>query len=216
MRVAVICEHSGRVRDAFATRGHYAISCDILPSATPGEHIQGDCRDYRSLWESMDLIICHPPCTFLSNVANRALKEKPARRLQRKKAYDFCMWLWNLKVPKLCLENPKGFLNNRFPEGAPIKPQIIQPYYFGDREMKTTCLWLRGLPPLQHYSENDLFHQQTHTEKPEPKYICQGEKSKGKKIYFVEGVNGVSGAERAKIRSTTFFGIAAAMADQWG
>ena len=162
MRVAVICERSGIVRDEFIKRGHYAISCDIEPSEKPGPHIQGDCRNYD--WSDYDLIIAHPPCTFLSNVANAAFKKNPERKNDRFEAFDFCMYIWNLPVKKMCLENPAGYLNSHFKKAD----QTIHPYFFGDREMKRTCLWLRGLPLLMHHKENDLFFKKTHTKKPEP------------------------------------------------
>lgn len=211
MNVAVLCERSGRVRDAFAALGHYAISCDLQQSDTPGNHIQGDCRNY--VWNSFDIIIAHPPCTYLSVVANRAMKEKPARRLLQKKAFEFFMWCYWLPAKiGVCIENPVGYVNSHF-----RKPdQIIHPWFFGDREMKKTCLWLRGLPPLQHYAENDLFHQRTHTEKPEPKYIQVGGVRDGKKRYYTDSISGWDKEKRQNIRSATFPGIAQAMADNWG
>jgi len=212
MRVAVLCEVSGRVRDAFLAAGHDAISCDIEPSESPGPHIQGDCRDYD--WSEYDLIVAHPPCTYLSNVGNRAMKEDQTGQRKRKRyeAFIFFMWCYNLPVKMICVENPKGYINSHF-----RKPdQIIQPYFFGDREMKTTCLWLRGLSPLIHSEQDDLFFSKTHVEKPEPKYILKSGKKKGQKVYFTEAHPGNSNKEASKNRSRTFPGIAAAMAAQWG
>lgn len=208
MKVAIFCEFSGIVRDAFIKLGHDAISCDLEPTESPGPHIQGDCRDYD--WSGYDLIIAHPPCTYLSVVANRAMKEHPERIIDRQKALSFFLWCYYLPVKKVCVENPVGYINSQF-----RKPdQIIQPYYFGDREMKTTCLWLRGLPPLIHSAENDLFHRRTHTEKPEPYYIHKSGRKKGCNVYYTE-MQGLK-KDRAKIRSRTFPGIAKAMAEQWG
>jgi hypothetical protein len=209
MTFAILCEQSGRVRDALRAAGHHAVSFDMLPSDTPGPHIQGDIKDFEEYILLFDAIIAFPPCTYLSCVGNRAMKERPARRLLRQKAFEFVMWIWNMPHKYVCIENPKGYFNTHFKKPT----QIIQPYYFGDCEMKTTCLWMRGFPPLIH-SEGDMFYDRTHTEKPKPKYICQGEKSKGKKIYFIESHPG--GKKSAIIRATTFPGIAQAMADQWG
>lgn len=211
MKVAVLCEYSGTVRDAFQRSGHYAISCDIIPTESELSkpyHVQGDLRDYRSLWEGMDLVIAHPECRYLSNVGNRWISEE--RKKLRLQAFEFVMWINSLKVKRLCIENPKGYLNTHW-----RKPdQIIQPYYWGDSEMKTTCLWLRGLPPLQHYKEDDLFFKRTHIDRPEPKRLSTGEKTKGQKIYFVESHPG--GKNGSKVRSKTFPGIAQAMTNQWG
>ena len=209
MRVAVICERSGIVRDEFIKRGHYAISCDIEPSEKPGPHIQGDCRNCD--WSDYDLIMAYPPCTFLSSAGNRAMKENPDRIYDRLEAFDFFLWCYYLPVKKICVENPKGYINSHF-----RKPdQIIQPFFFGDPEMKTTCLWLRGLPPLIHSLEDDLFYKKTHVDKPKPKAYYKKGKQKGKPRYFVDNMAG-SGDERKRNRSRTFPGIAMAKAEQWG
>ena len=205
MKVAILCEFSGIVRDAFIARGHDAISCDLLPGEKPGPHIQGDCRDYD--WSGYDLIIAHPPCTYLSTVGNRAMKENPDRIYDRYEAFDFFLWCYFLPVEKICVENPTGYINSHF-----RKPdQIIHPYFFGDHEMKRTCLWLHGLPPLIHSPESDLFFPKTHTKKPEPYYQIQGKKCNGKNIYFTESLR-----SNSRARSKTFPGIARAMAGQWG
>jgi hypothetical protein len=205
MKVAVLCEFSGIVRDAFIARGHDTISCDLLPTEKPGPHIRGDCLEYD--WSGYDLIIAHPPCTYLSAVGNRAMKEHPERIIDRQKALSFFLWCYYLPVNKICVENPKGYINSHF-----RKPdQIIQPYYFGDSEMKTTCLWLRGLPALIHAESNELFYGKTYTKKPAPKYQHANGKKKGQNVYFVESL-----PNNWKDRSRTFPGIAGAMADQWG
>jgi len=207
MRVAVLCEYSGIVRNAFIKNGHDAISCDILPTESEGPHIKDDCRNYN--WLGYDLIIVHPPCTYLSVVANRAMKEDVTgeRKIKRFEAFDFFMWCYYLPCKKICIENPIGYVNSHF-----RKPdQIIQPYYFGDSEMKTTCLWLRGLKSLIHIEKNDLFFKKTHTEKPLPKYQHKHGKKKGQNVYFTESLS-----NNSKLRSKTFPGIAKAMADQWG
>ena len=210
MRVAVICEFSGIVRDAFLAAGHDAISCDLEPTERPGPHIRGDCRDYD--WSGYDMAICFPPCRYLSAVANRAMKENPDRIYDRFEAFDFFLWCYYLPVKKVCVENPKGYVNSHFRK----RDQIIQPFFWGDPEMKTTCLWLRGLPPLIHAEQDELFFSKTACEKPEPKYILKSGKKKGQKVYFTEAHPGNNNKEASKNRSRTFLGIAAAMAAQWG
>ena len=212
MKVAILCEFSGIVRDSFINHGHDAISCNLLPTERLGPHIQGDCRFYD--WSGYDLIIAHPPCQYLSCVANRAMKEdrNGQRKIKRYLAFDFFMWCYYLPVKMVCVENPKGYVNSHF-----RKPdQIIQPYFFGDPEMKTTCLWLRKLPPLIHSEKNDLFFKRTHCKKPEPKYILRNGKKKGQKVYFTESHPGNNDIEASKNRSKTFPGIGDAMAEQWG
>jgi hypothetical protein len=149
-----------------------------------------------------DLGIFHPPCTFLSYVANRH-NGIPGRLEKRKEAMKFFLKLYNLNIPRICVENPVGYPNTVF-----RKPdQIIHPYFFGEPIQKRTCLWLKNLPLLNYDKDNII--------KPEPLYICKGKICNGKKINFVEGIKG-SGIERQKNRSRTFVSIAAAMADQWG
>lgn len=207
MKVAILGEYSGIIRDAFFNRGHDAISCDILPTESHGPHIQGDCRDYD--WSDYDLVIAHPPCTYLSSVGSHWNNKKPKRKIKRYLAFDFFMWCYYLPVKKICVENPKGYINSHF-----RKPdQIIQPYYFGDPEMKTTCLWLRGLPPLIHSDQDDLFFKKTHTEKPKPSAFYKKGPKKGKAIYFTDYQ---TGKNKSKLRSKTFLGIANAMVEQWG
>lgn len=203
MKVLVACEYSGRVRDAFAARGHHAVSCDILPSdCAHGHHYQGDVFDIIN--DGWDLMIAHPPCTYLTYAGTRHWN-KEGRAELREEALDFFMRLYNADIPKVCVENPVGYPNTVF-----RKPdQIVHPYYFGEPYQKRTCLWLKGLPVLD--------YADTIIEKPKPDYICQGEKCKGKAINWCEGVKGTSKDNpRWKIRSATFQGIANAMAAQWG
>lgn len=141
MKVAVLCEYSGRVRDAFIKRGHDAISCDILPSEQPGPHKQGDLFSFE--WSGYDLIIAHPPCTALAVSGNRWY----AGSEDRYKAAMFVQRIWNLDCKKMCIENPVGVINSLLPEMP--KPQYIQPWMFGHGETKKTGLWLRGLPELK-------------------------------------------------------------------
>lgn len=140
MRVAVLCEYSGTVRDAFIKLGHDAVSCDTLPTESPGPHIHGDLFDYD--WSGYDLVIAHPPCTWIALCGNKHY----AGTLERIAAADFIWGIWKLPVEKLAIENPKGQINRYLP-GMP-KPQYIQPWMFGHGEQKATGLWKRNLPDL--------------------------------------------------------------------
>ena len=145
MRVLVACEFSGTVREAFAKRGHDAWSCDLLPTEKEGKHIQGDIRQQALGWlESFDLIIAHPPCTYLCVSGARWWKD--LKNGAQEKALDFVDWfLRGNKVPYLALENPIGIISSKI-----RKPdQIIHPWMFGHSENKATCLWLRNLPKLE-------------------------------------------------------------------
>jgi hypothetical protein len=198
MRVLVACEMSGIVREAFRARGHDAWSCDIFPSEIPGNHYQEDIL--KVINNDWDLMIAHPPCTYLSVVGNRAMYLKGtdiidySRVEKRNEAKEFFMTLYNAPIPHIAVENPMGYIN-RF-----IQPdQVIHPYYFGEPIMKRTCLWLKNLPLL---NRTDWSH------KPKPLYELS---TNGKKIGWTEG------AVRTSIdRSRTFIGIANAMAEQWG
>jgi len=141
MKVLVACEFSGVVRDAFLTRGHDAMSCDLLPTESPGPHYQGDVRDI--LGDGWDLMIAHPPCTNLAASGARWFPEKVADGRQAG-GVEFFMECVNAPVPRVAVENPVGIMSSRY-----RKPdQIIQPWMFGHGETKATCLWLRGLPRL--------------------------------------------------------------------
>lgn len=142
MRVLVGCEFSGVVRNAFASRGHYAMSCDLLPSESPGLHYQGDIRDV--LDDQWDLAIFHPPCTHLAVSGARHFAAKRASGVQDD-ALDFVRLLLSAPIPKIALENPISIISSRI-----RKPdQIIQPWQFGHGETKATCLWLKNLPKLE-------------------------------------------------------------------
>ena len=187
MKVIVICEYSGRVRDAFRKRGHDAVSCDLLASEQPGPHIQGDCRDIdMSIY---DLAICHPPCTYLCNSGVRWLKNNPERWAAMEEAARFFKWCLDLPVPKVAVENPimhkyaVELIGRR-------QDQVIQPWQHGHGETKATCLWLKGLPPLRATS------------------VVAGREAKVHRMS--------PGPDRWKERSRTYEGIAEAMAEQWG
>ena len=141
MRVLVACEYSGRVRDAFRKLGHYAISCDLLPTDQPGPHHQGDVRDV--LNDGWDLMVAHPPCTHLAVSGARHFAAKKASGVQDE-ALDFVRLLMAAPILRIAIENPISIISSRI-----RKPdQIIQPWMFGRGETKATCLWLKGLPKL--------------------------------------------------------------------
>ncbi len=192
MKVLVACEFSGIVRDAFIAKGHDAISCDLLPTERPGAHYQGDVRDI--LGNGFDLMIAHPPCTYLSNAGARFMYPKGILNQEgldiALKAKEFFMELYNTDIKQICIENP-------IPTkiiGLPKYSQKIEPYYFGDMVQKKTCLWLKNLPLLTY---------------KKPNYKPESTKLAGN--WFNKG-----GKDRQKNRAKTFPGIAAAMAEQWG
>ncbi len=203
MKVLVACEFSGTVRDAFLARGHDAVSCDLIPSERPGPHIQDDVLDHLS--EGWDLMIAHPPCQHLASSGARWFAEK-RKDFRQQRAIEFFIRLANAKIPRKCIENPVGIMSNfwRKPD------QIIEPYQFGHAETKKTCLWLDGLPALQPSKivEPDFYR------KRDGSYYQDSSGKRYSRIHFVSGR--MPAEERRKIRSRTYPGIAAAMADQWG
>lgn len=146
MKVLVACEYSGRVRDAFAAAGHSALSCDLLPTDSPGPHYQGDIRDIlNSSNVGWDLMIAHPPCTYLSvsgmHWTTRGLRDPQLTE----DALDFVRLLMNAPIPRIAIENPVSVISSRIRR----PDQIINPYQFGHDASKKTCLWLKSLPLLQ-------------------------------------------------------------------
>lgn len=194
MKVLVACEESQRVCIAFRERGHEAYSCDVLPCSGghPEWHIQDDVLKH--LDEDWDLIIAHPPCTYLSNAGARFLYPKgvlnEARYKKGLEAKEFFMQLYNADCPRICIENPVSSRVYNMPKHT----QEIQPFEFGHPFKKKTRLWLKGLNPL----------------KP-TKIVEVSESTKVAGNWFNKG-----GKERQKNRSKTFEGIAEAMAEQWG
>lgn len=190
MRVLIACEYSGIVRDAFLRHGHEAMSCDLLPTDTPGPHYQGDVRDI--LRDGWDLMIAHPPCTHLAVSGARWFPQKQAEQAE---ALAFVHTLWTAPIPRIALENPVSILSTHL-----RKPdQIIQPWQFGHEATKTTCLWLHGLPLLR-----------------PTKIVDKGARHVTKSGRSMPAwYNLPPSADRGKIRSATFPGIADAMADQW-
>lgn len=201
LRVLIGCEFSGIVRDAFRALGHDAWSCDLLPTERPGPHIMDDVRNV--LDAGWDLMIAHPPCQYLSYVGNRHWNN-PGRAEKRETAMQLFMAMIHAPIPRICVENPLGY-----PGKVYRKPdQIIDPYLFGDPFKKRTCLWLKNLPPLWHWNDPNGLFPVTGVPKPEPLYYLS---TTGRPVNWVDG-----GTRSASERSTTFPGIAAAMAAQWG
>lgn len=213
MRVLVACEESQTVCKAFRERGHEAYSCDIqeCSGGRPEWHILGDAIHAAYNMGPWDLMIGHPPCTYLSRAGQAWKGRKPEvkdfREAEASKAIEFMKALWNSPIKKICLENPVGLANTRWRKPS----QIIHPYYFGDSEMKETCLWLKGLPRI-----NGLHHIDRRRDKPKPTPGKSriGSDGKMKNQYFCGRMDNKSGA--AKLKSKTFPGIARAMAEQWG
>ena len=214
MRVLVACEYSGRVRDAFRAAGHDAMSCDLLPSEATGPHYQGDVFDV--IGDGWDLMIAHPPCTYLTIAAEWAYRDEQAKRIKpgtligqarrdaREEAIKFVMALANSPIERIAIENPVGVLSTAWRE----PDQFIQPYEYGDDASKKTCLWLKNLPRL------------TPTAFAPPRLALSADC----RSYSLRWGNQTDSGQnkeppsddRWKIRSTTWVGWAAAMADQWG
>lgn len=195
MNVLVACEFSGIVRDAFTARGHAAISVDLLPTERPGAHYQGDVEQFvKSLLPgTFDLMIAHPPCTFLANSGVRWLyrdgEEDPERWWEMEQSAKFFRRLLEMDIPRIAVENP---VMHRYGKAIIGRgpDQIIQPWQFGHGETKATGLWLKNLPKLEPTNIVDGRQPRVHHASPGP--------------------------DRWKERSRTLQGIAGAMADQWG
>lgn len=204
MRVLVACEESQAVCIAFRERGHEAYSCDLqdCSGGHPEWHIKDDAIKiaYSGGW---DLMIGHPPCTFISYAGTQSWND-PGRIKKRLEALEFFRSLWEAPINKICLENPKSCASPVIAKYS----QEIQPFYFGDRQYKTTWLWLKNLPLLIHSKYDSLFFSKTHTLIPEPISVEVG--IRVKKRHFTESSKGSIN------RSKTFPGIAKAMAEQWG
>ena len=185
----------GKVRTAFEKRGHYAISCDILPCETKGCHYWGRVEDIIN--NDWDLIIAHPPCTYLCNSGVSWLHRDQSRWGKMIKAAKFFKMILENKCPKIAIENPImhkyaiDIIGRR-------QDQVIQPYMFGHPERKATCLWLKNLEKIE--QTNNVKHVMDSLPKKQSQRIHYASPSK----------------DRWKIRSETFQGIADAMATQWG
>ena len=197
MRVLIACEYSGTVREAFNKRGWYALSCDLLDTDIPGLHYKGDVKDV--LYENWDLIIAHPPCTFLANSGVSWLHKDPTRWSKLDEAAKFFkLFITHPTCQYVATENPIPHKYALQRIGGRKYDQIIQPFQFGHPESKKTCLWLNGLPKLN--ETNNVFDEF----KSLPKKEAQ-------RLHYLPRTK-----DRWKIRSKTFQGIADAMADQWG
>lgn len=206
LRILIGCETSGVMRRAFAARGHDAWSVDLLPAEDgSNRHIRGDVRDY--LGDGWDLLmVCHPPCTRLCNSGVRWLHTPPPGRTRE------AMWAeleegvalfaacWQAPVGRVAVENPimHRHARERMPSDLP-RPQIVQPWWFGERAFKATGFYLRGLPPL------------APTDRLTPPRPGTAEHKAWSAIHRAP-----PGPDRWRFRSRTFAGIAAACADQWG
>jgi hypothetical protein len=198
MRVLVACEFSGTVRDAFIARGHDAISCDLLPTEVPGPHYQGDVRDV--LADGFDLMVAHPPCTYLASSGLHWNRRIPGRSQLTEESLAFVRTLLEAPIPMIALENPVGCISTRV-----RKPdQIIQPWQFGHPFSKATCLWLKGLEKLR---PTEVLQPDRFQSNGRPQWANQ----------TASGQNRLGPSDdRWKLRSLTYPGIADAMADQWG
>lgn len=187
MRILIACEFSGIVREAFKKKGHDVLSCDLLPTEIPGDHYQGDVIDV--LDDGWDMMIGHPPCTYLSNSGVCWLHRDNNRWLKMRNGADFFKKLFESPIKKICIENPimhkyaVEIIGRR-------QDQVIQPWQFGHGESKATCLWLKNLPPLK------------------PTNVVEG---RVQRLHLLP-----PSKDRAKLRSITYYGVAQAMADQWG
>lgn len=196
MKVLVACEYSGRVRDAFILAGHDAMSCDLLPSDSDfGPHYQGDVFDLDLA--SFDLMIAHPPCTYMTNSGVCHLHTNPDRWAQLDDGAAFFKQLLEAPVQRIAIENPIMHKYARDRIGGVKYSQIVQPWMFGHMEQKATCLWLKGLPNLT----------PTNVVKDEMMLLPKNERER---LHYLP-----PSPNRWKLRSTTYQGIADAMALQW-
>ena len=218
MKVLVACEYSGTVRDAFIRGGHDAMSCDLLPTESTGPHYQGDVQDI--LGDGWDLMIAHPPCTYLS-VSGMHWTQRGLRDPQlTEDALAFVRLLMDAPIHRIAIENPVSVISSRIRR----PDQIVQPYEYGHDASKKTCLWLKNLLPLRR------------TKFVEPRWVCCGKTlPEGVGKYGCPNCLGESkplarwanqtdsgqnrlppSEDRWRQRSTFWAGIADAMADQWG
>ncbi|CAB4121202.1 hypothetical protein UFOVP6_41 [uncultured Caudovirales phage] len=197
MRVLVACEFSGTVRRAFAARGHRAVSCDLLPAEDNSpDHYQGDVCDL--LDGGWDLMVCHPPCTYLTNSGVVWLHKDPARWQHLDEGAALFRLLLNAPVPRIAVENPVMHKYAKERIGNIRQSQVVQPWMFGHMEQKATCLWLKNLP---------LLTQTNNVREP----MMALPKHQRERLHYMS-----PGPNRWKERSRTFDGLAQAMADQWG
>lgn len=195
MKVLVACEFSGTVRDAFIAKGHDAMSCDLLPTDSPGPHYQGDIFDVIN--DGWDLMIAHPPCTYLSNSGVSWLYKQKDRWKSLIDGAVFFRDLLQADIPKIAVENPIMHKYAREIIGKE-QTQVVHPWMFGHMEQKATCLWLKDLPKLE--ATNNVREE-----------MLKLPKNKRERLHYLP-----PSKDRWKERSKTYEGLAKAMVDQWG
>lgn len=198
-KVLIACEKSGVVRDEFQKLGFDSWSCDLQSSDTIGNHIKDDVTKY--LTDEWDLLIAHPPCTYLAISGAQHMYTEKDRFKNQLKAVDFFMLFIDAPIKHIAVENPIGAMSTYYEKPT----QIIHPYHFGEPHSKSTCLWLKNLPLLKH-TDNVKEKVQWYYYKNNPK----------KRIsMFMANLDGKRGIARQNFRSKTFLNIAKAMANQW-
>jgi len=196
VKVLVACEYSGTVREAFKRAGHDAMSCDLLPTDVEGNHHQGDVLEL--LHDGWDLLIAHPPCTYMTNSGVSWLHKDPTRWAKLDDAAKFFNKFLNAPIKRIAVENPVMHRYAKERIGGIKQSQVIQPWMFGHTEQKATCLWLKNLPLLQPTNNvKEVMLQKPANERQRLHYLSPG-------------------PDRWKIRSKTYQGIADAMVAQWG
>jgi site-specific DNA-cytosine methylase len=212
IRILIACEESDEVRGRFEQMGFDAWSCDLQENRNPNaKHYQGDVFDIIN--DNWDAMIAFPPCTHLA-VSGAAWFEQKRKDGRQQQGIDFFLEIARAKIKHIAIENPVGIMSKIYMPPT----QVIQPYYFGDKAQKTTCLWLKNLPLLYHNAAPNLFDDVvTHTDKGEFFEWIDSKTGKKKRqpLWFKEA-RSLKGDERSKVRSKTFPGIAQAMASQWG
>lgn len=202
MRILIACEESGTLVEEFVKRGFDAYSCDLKPTSGkyPERHFQGDIKDVLKLAGKWDLIIAHPPCTYLAVSGNRWFKNNPERVKLREEALEFFRFFYEYDLCEhIAIENPVGYANSHIAKPS----QIVEPWQFGEPFRKKTCLWLKGLPLLKPTNIVDKGEQITF--------------ASGKKLpKWYADLWALPKEKRQEMRSKTFKGIAEAMAEQWG
>ena len=212
-RVLIACEESQAVTKAFRALGHEAYSCDLLPCSGghPGWHFNEDVFEVLKREAKFDLVIAHPPCTFLSvsgamHMYNKDGSVNQDRLRNQNEALDFVQRLMDLNVDRVAIENPISVISSKI-----RKPeQIVQPWMFGDKASKSTCLWLKNLPKL---TPTDVVDKGEFFEWTDKK---TGKTKRQPMWYYKALLDAKTPAERRTLRSKTFQGIANAMAKQWG
>ena len=196
MKILIACEYSGRVRQAFEKMGHTVLSCDFEPAEdVASNHYHGDIRDV--LHDGWDMMIAHPPCTYLTNSGVHWLHKDPERWAKLDDGAAFFKLLLDAPIPKKAIENPIMHKYAKERIGGIKQTQVIQPWMFGHTEQKATCLWLQGLPLLE----------PTNNVKAEMMLLPKRERER---LHYLP-----PSPTRWKERSRTYQGIADAMASQW-